>query len=399
MMKNKKAIGIIVIIIIVIVLFCIFIFKKKAPPPHAQRVPVLVDKAVQKTMPVLIDTIGSVEAYSSITVYSRVVGQLMKVHFKEGQEVRRGDPLFTIDPGSYREKLKNAEAKFAQDQAQLTFYTEEAKRYAYLMEKGAVSKSDYENKQTLARTQEAIAKSDVADVENAKLQLAYCFIASPIEGRTGGYLAHEGTMIKDNDTKLTIVNQIIPINVKFSVPEKQLPEIRKFMAKKSLKVKVFQQAMKENGAEGALSFIDNAVDPTTGMIALKAVFPNKDRFLWPGQFVNVVLELSVEADAVVVPARAVQISQGGSYVFVVKPDKTVEYRLVTAERTIGEETVIKKGVSPGEILITDGHLKLKDGFPVEIREDLILPKVNQDGGPKQPPPANAKSSTEEGNKK
>ena len=157
MMKNKKVIGIVVIIII-IVLSYIFIFKKKAPPPPPQRVPVLVGKAVKKAMPVLIDTIGSVEAYSSITVYSRVVGQLMKVHFKEGQEVRRGDPLFTIDPGSYREKLKNAEAKLAQDQAQLTFYTEEARRFAYLMEKGAVSKSDYENKQTFARTQEAITK-------------------------------------------------------------------------------------------------------------------------------------------------------------------------------------------------------------------------------------------------
>lgn len=398
MMKNKKAIGIIVIIIIII-LFYVFIFKKKAPPPPPQHVPVLVGKAVAKAMPVIIDTIGSVEAYSSVTVYSRVVGQLVKIHFKEGQEVRRGDPLFTIDPGSYREKLKNAEAKLAQDQAQLTFYAEEAKRYAYLMEKGAVSKSDYENKQTLARTQEAIMKSDIADVENAKLQLAYCFIASPIEGRTGGFLAHEGTMVKDNDTKLTVVNQIIPINVKFSVPEKQLPEIRKFMAKKSLKVKVFPQAMKENGVEGTLSFIDNTVDQATGMIALKAVFPNKDRFLWPGQFVNVVLELSVEADAIVVPARAVQISQGGSYVFVVKPNKTVEYRLVTAERTIGEEIVIKKGVSAGETLITDGHLKLKDGFPVEVREGLAPPGANQNGVPKQPPPGNDKTSKEESNKK
>ena len=239
----------------------------------------------------------------------------------------------------------------------------------------------------------------MADVENAKLQLAYCFIASPIEGSTGGYLAHEGTMVKDNDTKLTVVNQIMPINVKFSVPEKQLPEIRKYMAQKSLKVKVFPPAMKENAVEGTLSFIDNAVDATTGMISLKGVFPNKDKFLWPGQFVNVVLELSVEADAVVVPARAVQISQGGSYVFVVKPDKTVEYRIVTAERTIGEETVIKKGVTHGETLITDGHLKLKDGFPVEIRDGLLPNRVNQEAQAKQAVPANAKTEEQQDNKK
>jgi multidrug efflux system membrane fusion protein len=166
------------------------------------------------------------------------------------------------------------------------------------------------------------------------------------------------------------VNQITPIYVKFSVPEKQLPEIRKFMARKTLKVKALPTALKEGAVEGILAFVDNAVDTTTGMITLKATFPNKDKFLWPGQFVNVTLELSLEEDAVVVPAQAVQISQSGSYVFVVKQDNKVEYRPVTVERAIGDETVLSKGVTPGETVVTDGHLKLKDGYPVEIRESL-----------------------------
>jgi multidrug efflux system membrane fusion protein len=177
-------------------------------------------------------------------------------------------------------------------------------------------------------------------------------------------------MVKDNDTKLAVVNQITPIYVKFSVPEKQLQEIRKFMALKTLKVKALPTALKEGAVEGILAFVDNAVDTTTGMITLKATFPNKDKFLWPGQFVNVTLELSLEEDAVVVPAQAVQISQSGSYVFVVKQDNKVEYRPVTVERAIGDETVLSKGVTPGETVVTDGHLKLKDGYPVEIRESL-----------------------------
>jgi multidrug efflux system membrane fusion protein len=370
MMKMKKAIIGVVIIVLILIVYG-YLSKKKPPPPERKGVPVLVGKAVQKTMPVIVEAIGTVEAYNTVTIISRVMGQLLKIHFKEGQDVRKGESIFTIDPGTYKEKLKNAEARLAQDIAQLKYNEAEAKRYAYLLEKGAVSKSDFENKQTLAATYEAIVKADRADVENVRLQLDYCYILSPLDGRTGTYGVHEGTMVKDNDTKLAVVNQITPIYVKFSVPEKQLSEIRKYMAKGSLKVKVNLTGIKENVPEGILSFIDNTVDPATGMILLKATFPNKDKFLWPGQFVNVVLQLAQEPNVIVVPAPAVQISQGGSYVFVVKPDNKVEFRLVTAERTIGDETVLSKGVSPGETVVTDGHLKLKDGFPVEVRESLL----------------------------
>ncbi|MCX5808626.1 MAG: efflux RND transporter periplasmic adaptor subunit [Proteobacteria bacterium] len=368
-MKTKKTIIAVVVIVLVIAGY-LFLTKKKPPPPAMHGVPVLAGKAVQKIMPVIIEAIGTVEALNSITVYSRIVGQLVKIHFKEGQDVRKGDLIFTIDPGPYQEKLKTAEAKLAQDTAQLKYNEAQAKRYAYLFEKGAASRTDYENNQTMAATQEAMVKADRADVDNARLNLEFCYIRAPYTGRTGAYGVNIGTMIKDNDTKLAVLNQITPIYVKFSVPEKQLLEIKRFMAKAPLKVKAIIPDMKENIPEGTLTFIDNTIDPATGMIMLKGVYQNTDKMLWPGQFVNVALELAQEPNAVVVPVQSVQISQSGQYVFIIKPDNKVEYRIVTVSRTIGDEAVISKGVNAGETVVTDGHLKLKDGFPVEIRDSL-----------------------------
>lgn len=380
MMKRKKIVIIICVIIAVAVVYG-YLSRKKPPPPVQQGVPVLVGKAVQKTMPVIIEAIGTVEAYNSVTVYTRIVGQLLKVHFKEGQDVKKGQSLFTIDPGPFQEKLRMSEAKLAQDIAQLKYNEDEAKRYAYLLEKGAVAASDYENKQTLALTQQATVRSSKADVENARLNLEYCYIRSPLDGRTGAHLVKEGAMIKDNDTKLVVVNQISPVYVKFSIPEKQLPEVRSYMKSGTLKVKVSPQGTPGAPVEGRLTFIDNAVDTTTGMIALKAEFTNSDKLLWPGQFVNVVLNLTEEQNAVVVPAKAVQIGQKGKFVFVVKPDKKAELRDITVARTIGEETVVSKGVNAGETVVTDGHLKLEDGIPVEIRESLTPGGTGTPAGP------------------
>ncbi|MDD5242890.1 MAG: efflux RND transporter periplasmic adaptor subunit [Syntrophorhabdaceae bacterium] len=395
MMKRKKIIVIICIVIAVAVVYG-YLSRKKPPPPARQGVPVLVGKAVQKTMPVIIEAIGTVEAYNSVTVYARIVGQLLRIHFKEGQDVKRGQPLFTIDPGPFQEKLRMSEAKLAQDIAQLKYNEDEAKRYAYLLEKGAVATSDYENKQTLALTQQATVRSSKADVDNARLNLEYCYIRSPLDGRTGAHLAKEGAMIKDNDTKLVVVNQISPIYVKFSVPEKQLPEIRKYMTSGVLKVKVNPQGTQGAPVEGKLTFVDNTVDTTTGMILLKAEFRNSDRLLWPGQFVNVVLNLTEEQNAVVVPAKAVQIGQKGNFVFVVRPDKKAEFRNITVARTIGEETVVSKGVNAGETVVTDGHLKLKDGFPVEIRESLTSGNA---GTPAKPADAGEQKTGSPGTKK
>jgi len=367
-MKRRKIIIIICIIIAVAAAYG-YLSRKRPVPPAQHGVPVLAGKAVQKTMPVIIEAIGTVEAYNSVTVYARIVGQLLRIHFKEGQDVKKGKPLFTIDPAPFQEKLKMSEAKLAQDMAQLKYNEDEAKRYAFLLEKGAVATSDYENKQTLALTQQATVRASKADVDNARLNLEYCYIRSPLDGRTGAHLVKEGAMIKDNDTKLVVVNQISPVNVKFSVPEKQLPEIRRYMVSDTLKARVSTQGM-QAPTEGRLTFVDNAVDATTGMILLKAEFRNNDKLLWPGQFVNVVLNLKEEQDAVVVPAKAVQIGQKGHFVFVVRPDKKAELRSITVSRTIGEETVVSKGINTGETVVTDGHLKLRDGFPVEIRESL-----------------------------
>ncbi len=396
-MKSKKALILAVVIVLIIVGY-FFLSKKKPPPPAPHGVPVLAGKAVQKSMPVIIEAIGTIEAYNSITVYSRVVGQLLKIHFKEGQDVKKGDLIFTIDPAPFKEKLKNAEAKLAQDLAQLKYNEAEAKRYVYLFEKGAVAKSDYENKQTLAAASEAIVKADMADLDNARLNLEFCYIRAPFDGRTGAYMAHEGTMVKDNDTKLTVINQITPIYARFSVPEKQLPEIRKYLTGSGVKVRVYPPGFKDKSAEGTLSFIDNAVDAATGMIIMKATFPNKERSLWPGQFVNVTLQLTEEPNAIVVPASAVQISQVGNYIFVVKADHKAELRNVVVSRTIGEEAVIAKGISAGETVVTDGQLKLRDGLPVEIRDTLVPASPiavqgkpsNNAGSPKAQGPANNK---------
>jgi len=367
-----------IIIFIVIIVMCFagykLFFKKRPQTPVAHAVPVLVAKAVQKTMPVQINQIGTVEAIKSIIIYSRVMGQLKNIHFQEGQDVNREDMLFTIDPKPFEDKLRAAEAKYSQSLAQLQFNESQAKRYQFLFEKGAVSKADYENQITLAKTQEAIVKADKAELDNAKTNLSYCFIKAPVSGKTGQYGVREGTMVKENDTKLTVINQIAPVYVRFSVAEKELPVVRERLNKGHLKTLVSAPGLKEKTQEGTLTFIDNTVDPQTGMILLKATFSNKDRLLWPGQFVNVTLKLFDEPDAIVVPNEAVQIAQDTYYTFVVKPDNKVEYRAIAVSRTIGNETVITKGIKPGEIVVTDGHLKLRDGFTVEIR-DSISPKT------------------------
>jgi membrane fusion protein, multidrug efflux system len=356
------------------ILFIMFTFavmgcsSKESPMPYSKMVvAITAEKAVQKTVPVMITAIGTVEAYKSVGIYSQVNGQLQKIHFAEGTDVRKGEPLFTIDPAPFKEKLKQAEQKLAQDQAQLKFYEAEAKRYAFLAEKGAASRSDYEKNQTAAATQEAIVKADRAAVEDARLQLSYCYISAPFDGRTGAHAVKEGAVIKQNDTQLAVINQIAPVNVKFSVPEKQLYEVKKYRAMGTLSVRVSpSRDFRSDVREGKLTFIDNTVNIDTGMIQMKALFPNADKFLWPGQFVNTAVILTQEPDAVVVPTRSVQISEKEKFVFVVKPDKTVEYRPVEVSRTMDEESVISKGIKAGETVVTDGQLKLRPGATVEI---------------------------------
>jgi multidrug efflux system membrane fusion protein len=345
--------------------------KKEEPQMAFPPAAVLAVKAVQKDMPVVIPAIGTVEASRSVSVTARVGGQLLAVHFKEGQDVREGQPLFTLDPAPYREKLRQVQGKLARDVAQLRYNQEEEKRYEFLFEKGAVAKAEAEKYRTDAASYAAAVKSSEAEVEQARLDLAYCDIAAPFAGRTGAYGVNVGALVKANDTSLTTLNRIAPVHVRFSVPEKFLSDVKRYSAVGDLHVNVSPSSdFKGEVRTGKLVFIDNSVNVNTGMILLKAEFPNADRFLWPGQFINAVLQLTVQRDAVVVPLPAVQTGASGAFVLAVKPDMTTEIRPVVVDRSVGGESVIAKGLTAGETVVTDGHLKAPPGARVEIRENL-----------------------------
>lgn len=346
---------------------------KKQEPVKKPPAPVSVGTVVQKTVPVQIRAIGNVEAYSTIQVKSQIGGELLRVHFREGQDVKKGDLLFTIDPRPYEAMIKQAEANLAKDISQLEYAREEVGRYAELVKKGYVAKEQYEQFRTNAAALEATTNADKAVLDNARLQLKYCYIYSPVTGRTGSLASNQGNLIKANaDSAMVVINQVQPIYVDFSVPEQYLAEIKKYMAAGKLKVSAFisgrDDSRNDGGPEeGLLSFVDNTVDPTTGTIKLKGTFENPKKRLWPGQFVDAVLTLTSQPNAVVAPTSAVQTGQNGQYVFVVRKDNTVESRPVVVNMTSGDESVIGKGLNPGETVVTDGQLRLAPDAKVEIK--------------------------------
>ncbi len=337
--------------------------RKSVSPP----IPVTVSTAIQKTVPVQLRAIGNVQAYSTVTVKSKVGGELVRVHFTEGQDVKRGDPLFTIDPRPYESALKLAEANLQRDLAQAKHAQEDARRYESLIQKGVVPQQQFDKFRTDADALEATVLADRAAVENAKIQLGYCFIRSPIDGRTGSLIVQQGNIIKAEDISLVVINQIVPIDVAFSVPEQFLSEIKKYMTSGKLGVDALVPMNEERPERGVISFVDNTVDSQTGTIRLKGTFANRDRKLWPGQFVNVVLTLTTEPNSIVVPSQAIQTGQEGQYIFVVKEDLSVESRPVVPGRSINNETVVKKGLNPDEKVVTDGQLRLYPGAKVEIK--------------------------------
>lgn len=339
--------------------------KQKQMPP----VPVVVTEPILKDVPVQITAIGNVEAFSSVTIKSRIEGQLIKANFKEGDEVKKGQLLFVIDPRPFEEAVRQAEANLLRDKAQLDFARADLERYDELVKEELVSRQQYEKIRTTYESLKATVKADQAILDNARLQLNYCYIYSPIDGKIGSLLVHPGNMIKANDTQIAVINQIVPILVRFSVPEQELFRIKKAMSQGSLKTEAFVKGIDENySAEGKVVFIDNAVDLATGTVKLKAQFPNKDKMLWPGQFVNVVLTLEVKKNAFVIPYRALQTGQKGQYVWVVKEDKTAQMREVTPGLRFGDEVIIEKGLSQGEIVVVDGQLKLTPNAKVEIKK-------------------------------
>ena len=341
--------------------------NEKSKKPVSAPIPVTVSIAIQKTVPVELRAIGNVQAYSTVTVKSKVGGELVGVHFREGQDVKKGAPLFTIDPRPYEAALKQAEANLGRDLAQAKHAREDARRYESLIQKGVVPQQQYDKFRTDADALEATALADRAALENAKIQLGYCSIHSPIDGRTGSLIVQQGNHIKAEDINLVVINQIVPIDVAFSVPEQFLSEIKKYMALGKLQVEALVPMDDERPERGVITFIDNAVDTNTGTIRLKGTFANREKKLWPGQFVNVVLTLTTEPNAIVVPTQAIQTGQEGQYVFVVKQDLTVESRPVVAGRSMNNETVVKKGLNPDEKVVTDGQLRLYPGAKAEIK--------------------------------
>jgi multidrug efflux system membrane fusion protein len=334
----------------------------------AQRVvPVKIGDVVEQNVPVRINAIGNVEAYNTVSVKAQVGGEIIGVHFREGQDVRQGDVLFQIDPRPYEAALKQAEAQLARDAAQAKNAEEQARRYEILVQKDYVSRDQYEQIRSTAEALTAAVQADTASVENARLQLAYCTIKSPIDGRVGSVLINRGNVIKANDLIMVTINKIAPIYVTFSLPEQNLANIKKYMSEGTLKVEAVIPGDEQRPARGNLTFINNAVDMTTGTIQLKGTFENKDKRLWPGQFINVVLTLRTQRNAVVMPAAAIQTGQQGQYVFVVKPDLTVESRPVAIAWSYGDLAVVARGVTPGEKVVTDGQLNLISGSRVEMK--------------------------------
>jgi multidrug efflux system membrane fusion protein len=334
-----------------------------------EAVPVRVATAAQKAMPLQLRAVGNVEAYSTVAVKSQVTGVLTQAHFKEGQNVKKGQLLFTIDPRPFESVLKQAEANLARDTAQLQNAREQARRYAELFKKQYVSQEQYEQIRTNADALEAVVEADKAAVETARVQLSYCYIYSPIDGQAGTLLVNEGNLVRVNDAApLVVLNQVTPINVTFGVPEQNLADIRRHMATGSLKVEARFQSDEGRPEQGVLAFVDNAVDRTTGTIKLKAEFKNEEKRLWPGQFVNVALTLSTQADAVVVPSEAIQVGQEGQHVFVVKPDNSVEVRPVVVGRTDEGEAVVAKGLQPGEQIVREGQFLLGPGSRIEVKD-------------------------------
>jgi multidrug efflux system membrane fusion protein len=347
--------------------FCLLSCTGAKQKPADEKVPVTVAVAQTQNVPTEIRAIGNVKPRSNVAVRALVAGELTRVWFKEGDDVRNGQTLFTIDPRPYEASLSQARANLARDEAGLKNAESQAARYADLVKKDYVTREEYDKFTTAADAARAGVAADRAAVQTSQLQLSYCEIRSPLDGRTGSLMVHPGNLVKANDTTpLVVINQITPVDVEFSIPESQLAPLRAVGSPK-IAVRALPQGGGAPIATGTLSFVDNAIDPTTGTITLKATFPNTNRALWPGQFVNVAAVLSQRPNSVVVPAQAVQTGQKGQYVYVVTQDNGVEMRQVRSTQSFDQFAVIDKGVAAGETVVTDGQLRLTPKSKVEVK--------------------------------
>ena len=345
--------------------------------PQQEGVPVTVAQVQKKTVPQQVTAIGTVEPMQTVQVKTMVAGTLTGVHFREGQEVKRGDLLFTIDPRPYQAALAQAQSAVARDRAKLADAESNAARLTELAKKEYVAERQAESARADALSLKATVAADEAAVEQARLNLDYCTIRTPVTGRTGSVLIHVGNVVKANDLPLVVIDQVQPIYVSFAVPERVLPQIRARAGEQlPVDARLSDQkpgevpeagAIRGEAERGVLTFVDNAVNSTTGTILLKATFENKDEALWPGSFAMATVTLGEIRDATVAPSQAVQRGQQGQYVFVVKQDGTVESRPVTVSLQDERQAVIEKGLAPGEVVVTDGQLRLAPGARVQVK--------------------------------
>lgn len=340
----------------------------KAAKAKMAPVPVLLTNVTAMTVPVEVSTFGTVEPLSTVAVKSQITGILAKVMFAEGQDVKDGDPLFQIDPRAPEAALRQAEAALAKDRVQWANAVKEAGRQETLLQKGISAQDVRDGAVTAADTLKAMVQSDEAAVENVRLQLSYCSIRSPVSGRTGNLLIHQGNLVKADDSTLVSINQIHPIFVRFVLPQGDLARIRERVEQGGLTVLATPQESGASAETGTVTFVDNAVDENTGTIQLKARFENVPAALWPGQFVKVILRLAVQENAVVVPESAVLVGQQGTYVYVTSRDGKVATRSVVVDRTVSGVSVIAGGLVPGEEIVVDGQLRLKPGSLVISRK-------------------------------
>lgn len=338
--------------------------KEAAPPPT--RVPVTVGTAALRAVPYELLATGTVEPIQTVAVQAQVSGPIVRIAFREGQDVKKGQVLFELDPRPFQAALQQAQAFLGRDRATAENAEQEAKRYAALAEKEYVTAQQNDAARTTAAASSATVASSQAAVDQARLNLQYATIRAPIAGRTGSLRVREGNLVRATDTEpLVTINQIQPILARFAVPAANLPAIQKYQGQR---IAVTAEPVGGGApSEGTLAFVDNAVDTATGTILLKASFPNADGALWPGAFVNVRLRLYVDQDALVVPAAAVVAGQQGSFVFVIQPDSSAATKSVKIERTAGDLAIVSGDVRPGDRVVTDGQLRLRQGIKVQIK--------------------------------
>ena len=343
-----------------------------APGPKPQRagaraVPVTVGTVTQQALPVLLTAIGHALPFETVAIKPQVNGQLVEVAFKEGQEVRKGQVLFRIDPRSYQDALNKSRSMLARDQAQAAQAEQDEQRTQSLVDQKLAPQEQLDTAHSNTLSLQAAVKADEAQVESDQLQLTYCTVTSPIEGRTGDLQVDIGNIVQANTSVLITINRLAPIFVSFSLPEQNLSDVKRYMAAGDLKVRATITGEESTPINGTLTFIDNTVDSASGTFALKGTFGNADRRLWPGQYVNVTLTVTTEKDAIVIPTAALQSGQNGQFIFVVKSDRTVEMRPLTVARQVGPLAVISAGVKPGETVVTDGQLLLFPGATADVK--------------------------------